>query len=616
VDNDPDSRPPNRLLDVVMHGDYGFKFRFGRSGLHPFQAWNGELPGTLPMMAGTGEGVCSILPCDRTCLPLDYRNAVLVTASWDHQIEVQRSKTFGASLRSDREVLVQGDESFRPVALAAGPDGSVYFSDWVNVSYNVHGQGRIWRLAAKPEFRGKPEPLLTQANASRQQMHRLLNAHTVQDLPDLFSALSDQDPFIRSAAVSSLSLPAFRHGVEQALDNKSPAVRLGALLALRRANVPDAANHLSRLLADPDEQLRLMAVVWTGEQGLTQLTNRLPLALTAGRVSPALLRAHAAAVKILSGATNTQTAALSGLGQVMFFDLTERLDEQPSVEILKAARTATPFQVRLEAVRNLSQTTNSSALSLLKQIAMDPKAETELRCDAILSLATTPSMTRLLLELLDDPSSPVRVEAARALRFRSGDVATREMIARKLAASTNDVLVREQLPFTLSSWSAAETANSTERPGSEEEWRKALAANGDASSGRRIFFQPGVGCAKCHRVEDHGGMLGPDLSTIARGADREKLMQSILNPSRDIAPQFVSHTIETRDGQVFSGVMIGESVETGVTLFMADGRAVLIPSGQIASHTQSKVSMMPEGLQQALTVQDFRDLLAFLLSRK
>ena len=55
VDNDPDSRPPCRLLHVVPGGDYGYRFRYGRSGLHPFVAWNGELPGTLPMASATGE---------------------------------------------------------------------------------------------------------------------------------------------------------------------------------------------------------------------------------------------------------------------------------------------------------------------------------------------------------------------------------------------------------------------------------------------------------------------------------------------------------------------------------------------------------------------------------
>ena len=78
----------------------------------------------------------------------------------------------------------------------------------------------------------------------------------------------------------------------------------------------------------------------------------------------------------------------------------------------------------------------------------------------------------------------------------------------------------------------------------------------------------------------------------------------------------MTHTIETKDGQEFSGLLIGQSVNEGATLFMADGRAVLVPRSQIASQTQSKVSLMPEGLAEALTVQDFRDLLAFLASRK
>ena len=79
VDNDPDSRPPCRLLDVVEQGDYGFKFRYGRSGLHPFIAWNGELPGTLPMMSSTGEAPSGLLDCDSAKLPSRFRGAVLVT---------------------------------------------------------------------------------------------------------------------------------------------------------------------------------------------------------------------------------------------------------------------------------------------------------------------------------------------------------------------------------------------------------------------------------------------------------------------------------------------------------------------------------------------------------
>ncbi len=177
----------------------------------------------------------------------------------------------------------------------------------------------------------------------------------------------------------------------------------------------------------------------------------------------------------------------------------------------------------------------------------------------------------------------------------------------------NDPVFAEQLKFVAS---IAGTTARESRRSSDSEWRMALAGPADAVSGQRVFFHPAAGWGRCHRVEDYGGRIGPDLSAIARGADREKLIQSIVHPSRDLTPLFVGHTIETTDGQSFTGLLIGQNTEAGGTLFMADGKAALAPGHLIASQTQSKVSLMPEGLADALTMQDFRDLLAFLLSRK
>src|SRR5262249_13967310 len=137
----PDARPPCRLLHIASGGDYGFQFRYGRSGIHPLQAWNGELPGTLPMAAGTGEAPCSVVP---------YHGGLWVTSWGDHRIERYDLEPAGASWRATPTTVVQGDENFRPVGLAVAPDGSLYFSDWVDHSYELHGKGRVWRLKPGP----------------------------------------------------------------------------------------------------------------------------------------------------------------------------------------------------------------------------------------------------------------------------------------------------------------------------------------------------------------------------------------------------------------------------------------------------------------------------------
>lgn len=147
VDNDPDSRPPCRLMHSVRGGDFGYRFRNGRKGLHPFTAWNGEIPGTLPMLAGTGEAPSGILAYESAGLPEEFVGD-LIGGSWgDHRVDRFRLKQKGASYESVAEPLIVGDQNFRPVGIATAPDGSLYLTDWVLRDYKVHGRGRIWRIS-------------------------------------------------------------------------------------------------------------------------------------------------------------------------------------------------------------------------------------------------------------------------------------------------------------------------------------------------------------------------------------------------------------------------------------------------------------------------------------
>lgn len=148
VDNDPDSRPPCRLLSIWPGADFGYRFRNGRKGLHPFTAWNGEIAGTVPMTAGTGEAPSGIVACESPQFPAAFAGQLLVTSWGDHRIDRFELKPRGSAWQSLAEPLITGPANFRPVGLAFAPDGSLYCSDWVKADYNVHGQGRVWRISA------------------------------------------------------------------------------------------------------------------------------------------------------------------------------------------------------------------------------------------------------------------------------------------------------------------------------------------------------------------------------------------------------------------------------------------------------------------------------------
>ena len=137
ADNDPDACPPCRLVEIVPGGDYGFRFCYGRSGLHPSQAWNGELPGTLPYICGVGEAPTALI----------LHQGRLWATSWgDHQINAYTLAQKGASFTAKCETVVQGEDDFRPTGMAVAPDGSIYFGDWIRRDYAVHGHGKIWHL--------------------------------------------------------------------------------------------------------------------------------------------------------------------------------------------------------------------------------------------------------------------------------------------------------------------------------------------------------------------------------------------------------------------------------------------------------------------------------------
>jgi uncharacterized repeat protein (TIGR03806 family) len=154
------------------------------------------------------------------------------------------------------------------------------------------------------------------------------------------------------------------------------------------------------------------------------------------------------------------------------------------------------------------------------------------------------------------------------------------------------------------------------RLGSIVQAEQILALPGDADRGRRLFLETeGVQCKNCHRVQQQGKELGPDLSTIGRQNSREQLLESILEPSKRIDPKFVSYLLETDDGRVITGLLVSRD-EREIVLKDAQNMELRFAADHIERLVPQQPSLMPELLFRDMTAQQLADLIEFLGSLK
>ena len=769
VDNDPDSRPPCRLLHIVEGGDYGYRYRNGRKGVHPFTAWNGELPGTLPMVAGTGEAPCAVVAYESDNLPEEYRGELLVTSWGDHRIERYRLKPREASFSAEMKPVIRGGENFRPVGMALAPDGSLFFSDWVDKSYNVHGKGRVWRLSAKnppqpsrpsdtiealssphgpwreaaarkltreqaikvasesdservrslggrafgqtcksfvgdgsdgcnlaayasavARFRPEEFALLVQLDRSAAKLFNArlskpeLEAEAAEiekSLPfHYFEARSPaelrfaayaflqgyatddriaknirgmEDPFLQSAVGTSLwpdsrSYQSSGAGLfdiifklvekesgsrlerlrtEWVIHEKVPLLRHLMAIAMRRDNEVAARKMIPELLKSNDEAVRFTAVMWIGESRLNDYRPELEKLLNDPQCSRRLFEATLAALEMLDGKKSRNPSEELG-GDVYVLQLLKSDKTSPEVRRF-ALRTLKPEHeqltvelltrlihdadagVRLEAIRTLRARPDSARWQELREIAADRIAPVQHRCEAILGLSPGNKTDReLLFKLAEEPFPPVSDEALRALRgfdLTASETKRLTALAEKLDGPHRELarrVINRNPPKGLPK--AADLAL----------WLTITNGAGDEQAGERIFYHARVGgCYRCHEYEGRGYTVGPDLSPTGKAITRERQLESIVNPSKEIAPMFTNWTILKTDGELLSGIHIGDEVDGRIKFADQNGRIFHVHPNDIDQRKPSEKSIMPDSLADNLTPQELRDLLAFLMQK-
>ena len=142
-------------------------------------------------------------------------------------------------------------------------------------------------------------------------------------------------------------------------------------------------------------------------------------------------------------------------------------------------------------------------------------------------------------------------------------------------------------------------------------YQAALQRKGDRDRGKAVFK---THCSSCHRLEGVGQEVGADLSAIGdRG--REAVLLNILDPNRDVKPQFLSYVLVTTSGRVVTGMIAAETANS-LTIRKPDGAEETVLRLEIDELRGTGLSFMPEGLEKQLDIAAMADLLSYLISSK
>ena len=290
-----------------------------------------------------------------------------------------------------------------------------------------------------------------------------------------------------------------------------------------------------------------------------------------------------------------------------------------------------PVKERAAAAKALRVLNDPSAVPALKEILKGketkPAEQIALRREALRALAALDAgaATAFALAILGQGNRTLQVEAVQILGTRPDDA---HRVGRLFL---DGKLPRDLLPYVSEALrthaardkEASALLTAVMRTGlllsnSPEETarvRELVRSRGNARRGRNLYLNSDkLACVKCHKMEGVGGSIGPDLTRLWDTHSVEKIMESIIEPSKEIKEGYQTYVATTRKGQVHSGLKLSQNADE-VVLRDASGKDVRIATKELESLKASKKSLMPDDVVAQLTYEQFIDLVAFLKDR-
>jgi putative membrane-bound dehydrogenase-like protein len=564
---------------------------------------------TADAHAGTNTA-CSGLGVYRGHLMPELKNNVFVPDPTGQLVTRYKIEPNGASLKATRvgdrtEFFRSSDEWSRPVNFTIGPDGAIYICDiyrrWIDHArffpeefVKTHdmrqgeNHGRIWRVV--PKKSGSVVSTDQKAAGTAAPHSKPLPEHpdralflkipTITDTKELATILTQhgEDTWM-AKMVASVAAKNMGHILSQ-LGNgffnhfsatKSDTIRTFAAGSLADGEANDIKSLLTLLQKQSGELL------WW-KPALLQGLAKLP-------------KGHEDAAK--------EIAALQTKIDTIIADAKAPLDQRLAVLPLLASRkwaavepvvknlltTTQPIELTAATVALLKKFSATSTSPLIYELL--PKAGPGLKRDLVTILtanATTALELFKRMEKGEFPPAWVDVEKRWAYQRGKGEMA--ELAKKLFGEATSD------------------------RAAVVKDYMTATTMHGDAKKGQAVFATI---CITCHKHGTMGVDVGPPLSDV-KVKPPEGLLSDILDPNRMFEARWSAYAIETKDGRTLSGLIQSETSDA-IVLAMMGGAKETLSRSAIKEMKSLDRTLMPDGLEAAISKEQMSDLLAFLLGK-
>ncbi len=586
---------PTRAYHIVSGGDQGFR---EGSAKYPTD-YADSLPEVVNIGIGSPTGV--ITPT-KAKFPRQYRNAFWMM-DWSYgRIVAVHLEPKGASYSATFDTVVKG-KPLNVTDMEVGADGALYFATGGRGT-----QSGLYRVSYTKEYPMAKMAVDAKAEAARALRHELEAFHGKQDAKAVATAwphLKSEDRFIRWAARVAIESQPVEEWKAKALAETDANAGLTALLALARVGGASAQPELLDALKKfptaslPEEQqlmkLRVIEVSFARQGRPADEFVKLGIE----RLSP-LYPAK-------SWPMNRQ------LSQILIY-----LDApgvvKRTLELVAQAKTQEEQLLYIVALRKAKTWTldeRKAWFSWFKNRSAGQDAG-----------ATYPAGGNYFINAstkhpaeFDQWFTDVGIKAGNGASYNNFIKKLKaEMIASltdneraELAAFIVDAPVAPAKPQKerkfVREWKVADFTADLAQPSKGRSY----------ASGKEAYAASQ--CVQCHRFNNEGGAVGPDLSGASAKYSKRDLLESIIEPSKVISDQYQNTTVTKKDGDDVTGRIV-EDTDTKLVLVInpLTGDKVEVKKSDVKSRAPSKLSSMPEGLASILTREEILDLLAYLES--